>query len=89
MKDLFYLRPKALCTLWYNSCPVGVHKLKKYVACMCARKLALWKNMNHTLKATKASALFNAGIPEKMIREVTGHRSNALQLYERPAVEQQ
>ena len=31
--------------------------------------------------------LFNAGVPEKLIRGVTGHRSNALQLYERPTTE--
>ena len=30
----------------------------------------------------------NAGVPEKIIRDVTGHRSNALHLYERPTVEQ-
>ena len=32
--------------------------------------------------------LFNAGAPEKLIRGVTGHRSNALQLYQRPTTEQ-
>ena len=31
---------------------------------------------------------FNAGVPEKLIRDVTGHRSNALQLYERPTLQQ-
>ena len=30
----------------------------------------------------------HAGVPEKIIRDVTGHRSNALHLYERPTVEQ-
>ena len=39
-------------------------------------------------KGTGASALFNAGAPEKLIRDVTGHRSNALQLYERPTLQQ-
>ena len=34
-------------------------------------------------QATGASALFNAGAPEKLIQDVTGHRPNALQLYER------
>jgi hypothetical protein len=29
--------------------------------------------------------LFNAGIPEKMIRERTGHRSSALFNYEKPS----
>lgn len=32
--------------------------------------------------------MFNAGVPEKLIRDATGHRSSALQLYERPTTEQ-
>ncbi len=40
---------------------------------------------NHSLRATGASALFNAQVPEKLIKGVTGHKSSqALQLYERP-----
>ena len=46
------------------------------------------KKTNHSLRATGASALFTAGVPEKLIRDVTGHRSSALQLYERPTAEQ-
>ena len=42
------------------------------------------KKTNHSLRATGASALFNAGVPDKLIRDVTSHWSNALQLYERP-----
>ena len=33
---------------------------------------------NHSLCGTGATALFNTNIPEKMIRDVTGHKSNAL-----------
>ncbi len=40
------------------------------------------------MRATGATALFSAGVPDKMIREVTGHRSNALELYERPSMAQ-
>ena len=38
---------------------------------------------------TGASALFNAGVPERLIRDVTGHKLNALHLYERPTEQQQ
>ena len=34
-----------------------------------------------------ASSLFNAGVEEKLIRERTGHRSNALLKYEKPSEE--
>ena len=91
VSDLFYLRPKASFmdeSVWYECSPVGVNKLKKYMECMCQEAGIADKKTNHSLRATGASALFNAGVPEKMIREVTGHRSNALQLYERPTLEQ-
>ena len=39
---------------------------------------------NHSLRATGASTLFEANVPEKVIQEHTGHRSvKALRLYER------
>ena len=30
----------------------------------------------HSLRATGATALFNAGVPENLIQDVTGHRSS-------------
>ena len=55
---------------------------------MCVKRLVLLGKDNHSSCAMGVSALFNAGVPEKLIRGVTGHRSNALQLYERPTTEQ-
>ena len=46
------------------------------------------KKTKHSLRATGATALFNAGVPEKLIHDVTGHKSSALQLYERPTLQQ-
>ena len=46
------------------------------------------KKTIHSLRAPGASAMFNAGVPEKLIRDVTGHTSNALHLYERPNLQQ-
>ena len=88
--DVFYLRPKASYTggVWYDRAAVGVHKLKKYLECMCKEAGIQGKKTNHSLRATGATALFSAGVPEKLIRGVTGHRSSALQLYERPTTEQ-
>ena len=38
---------------------------------------------NHSLRATGASEVFAAGVPEKIIKERTGHRSlEALHIYE-------
>ena len=49
---------------------------------------ALFQKNNHSLRATGATMLFSAGVPEKLIRDVTGHTSNALELDERPSVAQ-
>ena len=54
------------------------------MANMC-KEAGMDKNSNHSLHAT---AFFNAGIPEKLIRDVTGHRSKALELYECPSLNQ-
>ena len=42
---------------------------------MCKEAGIQEKKTNHTLRAIGATALFNAGVPEKLIRDVTGHRS--------------
>lgn len=88
---MFYLRPKKVGgpgTPWYDCVPVGREKLRTYMETMRKDAGITEKKTNHSLRATGASALFNAGVPEKLIRDVTGHRSNALQLYERPTVQQ-
>ena len=63
-----------------------VHISSRHFQSACVKRLV--KKTNHSMRATGASALFNAGLPEKLIRGVTGHRSKALQLYERPTTEQ-
>ena len=56
---------------------------------MCREAGISEKKTNHSLRAT---ALFSAGAPERLICDVTGHQSNALQLYyqlyERPSLAQ-
>ena len=43
---------------------------------------------NHSLRASGATAMFTAEVPEKMIKEVTGQKSSkALAIYEWPTVE--
>ena len=88
--DVFYLRPKKFAPEslpWYDCAAVGRCKLDKFMQVMC-EEAGVEKKTNHSLRATGCTALFNAGVPEKMIRDVTGHRSNAIQLYERPTEEQ-
>ena len=53
---------------------------------MCVAAGIEEKKTNHSLRATGATAMFSANVPEKVIRDITGHQSNALHLYERPTV---
>ena len=88
--DCFYLRPRKKFTRdtpWYDCAPVGKETMKKYMATMCAAA-GIERKTNHSLRATGASAMFHAGVPEKLIRDVTGHTSNALHLYEHPTLQQ-
>ena len=41
------------------------------------------KYTNHSLRATCATRLFQAGVDEQLIKSVTGHRSEAVQDYKR------
>lgn len=39
---------------------------------------------NHSLRASCATRLFNAGVDEQLIARQTGHRSSAIRAYKRP-----
>ena len=88
--DIFYLRPKQNANSdvpWYECAAVGKHKLNTFMESICL-DAGVSKKTNHSLRATGTTALFNAGVPEKNIRDVTAHRSNSLHLYERPTEQQ-
>ena len=87
MKDLFYCRPlQKISELqpWYSAVPVGRNMLNQMVALMCENAGIAGKKTNHSLRVTGATALFDAGVPERIIQSRTGHKSvEALRLYER------
>ncbi|CAC5381937.1 unnamed protein product [Mytilus coruscus] len=47
------------------------------------------KRTNHSLRASAATRLYNAGIEEQRVAETTGHRSNAVRVYKRTSAYQQ
>ena len=55
---------------------------------LCA-KAGLPRKTSHCLRKTTATRLFQANVEEKLIRERTGHRSNALFNYEQKSEEQE
>ena len=94
-KDLFYWRPfdtvpKDPAAPWYMASPVGKNVLGDMMKNICKEAGIVGKKTNHSLRATRTSELFAAGVPERIIQQRTGHRSlDALRLYERPTEKQQ
>ena len=91
-KDVFYVRPLKNWTadsIWYMSVPVGKNTLSSMVPKMF-KSAGLEEKTNHSLRSTASTALFEAGVPEKVIQNATGHRSlKALRIYERVSKEQE
>ena len=70
----------------FEKVPVGINTLNKVLPDLCEAARVKRKTA-HCLRVTCASSLFNAGVEEKLKRERTGHRSNALLKYEKPSEE--
>ena len=77
----FYFKPNSK-RLAYDKQVVGINKLNGILPSMC-KEAGFKAKSSHCLRVTCASALFNAGVEEKLIRDRTGHRSNALFKYEK------
>ncbi len=68
---------------WYSEKPLGVNSIKKVVKNL-AQKAGLEGNFsNHSLRATCATRLFEVGVDEQLIKNVTGHHSDSVRDYKR------
>ena len=61
---------------------VGINTLYHLLPDMC-QVAKIKRKTAHCLRVTCASSLFNAGVDSKLIRDRTGHRSDALMKYEK------
>ena len=92
--DFLYLQPKPQVPSdpkesWFYPSPIGKNTLQNFLSSMCVEAGIQEKKTNHSLRTTDATAMFAAQVPEKMIKDITGHKSSkALALYERPSVAQ-
>jgi hypothetical protein len=86
----FYFQPLTTPagSVWFSLAPVGHNKLKDIVKTMMQMAGYHGYYTNHSLRATTATRLFKEHIPEQMIMEQTGHRSNAINNYKRTTDEQ-
>lgn len=90
-QDIFFFRPLDKSPVdtslpWYlGSQPVGKNTLDLKLRKMCSLAgIQGGPISNHSLRATSATQMFEMGVPEKLIKERTGHKSlEALRTYER------
>ncbi len=69
--------------VWYTDKPVGMNKLRDTVKSLMLAAGIDGRYTNHSLRVTAATRMFSKGIEEKVIKERTGHKSNAVRAYER------
>jgi len=87
-KDVFYLTPLPKVPAdptkpWFKTVPVGKNRLNMMLKEMCAEAGITTNYTNHSLRAYGATTMFQAGVPEKLIKQRTGHRSlESLHQYE-------
>jgi len=90
----FYMQPmpqlpKLPSKPWYKVTPVGVNPLKGMMAKITGLAGLTGAYTNHSLRATSASHMFAAGVPEMIVAQFTGHKTTkALRQYERTTVPQ-
>ncbi len=67
---------------WYFDSPVGVNTLGNVVKDLCKKAGFDGLHTNHSLRAMSVTRMYNQGIPEKVISEVSGHWSLVIREYE-------
>ncbi len=68
---------------WYSDRLVGINQLKKVVKNIMEKGGLEGKYTNHSLRATCATRMFQAGIDEQLIKTFTGHKSDSVHDYKR------
>ena len=94
VQDNFYVTPLPNKPLdptkpWYTKTPIGRNRLNSMLKEMCLEAGISGKYTNHSLRAYGVTSMFQAGVPEKLIQQRTGHRSlEGLRHYERTSESQ-
>ena len=78
-----YLRPKLRYNpiTWFNDQPYSKNKICGVVKTLCKLTNIEGKFSNHSLRATSASRMFDNNVPEQVIKEITGHKSECVRVY--------
>ena len=83
-KPNFYLQSlkKTRPYCWYSTMPVGVNSVRKVIGKLLKDAGLDGYFTNHSLRRTCATRLFQAGTDVKLVKEVTGHISDAVHKYQ-------
>ncbi len=83
--EALYLRPwpNYQPGLWYQDMPIGVNKLCGFVKEITSKAGIDGFFTNYSLYSTAATHLYQGGVEEQVITEITGHRSLAMRGYKR------
>ena len=89
-KSNFYLQclQKPTPKQWYGEQVIGVHTIGKIVSELMKRAKIEGFFMNHSLRRSGGTRLFRAEVDKKLIKEMTGHRSDAVDAYAITSMEQ-
>ena len=87
--NALYLRPKANYSQdWYIDTPVGINRLQSAVRELCQEAGLSGYFINHSLRATAATCMYNNVVKEQMISEVTGHRLLCVRSFKKSSITQ-
>ena len=67
---------------WYSREVLGAHKVREVVKELLSSANIDGYFTNHSLRSTGGSRLFQAGVDRKLVKEFTGHRSDAVDCYQ-------
>ena len=83
-KENFYLqsRVKTMPKLWYQEQVIGKNTISKVVQKMVETCKVEGFFTNHLLRRSRGTRLFNQGVDRKIVKEITGHRSDAVDAYQ-------
>ncbi len=66
---------------WYSDKPVGINSIAKCVSNLMKQAGKNGNFTNHSLQVTAATRMFQGGIEEQLVKEKTGHKSDAVRTY--------
>ena len=83
-KKNFYLQSlqKPSPKQWYAEQVIGVHTISKITADLMKAAEIEGYFTNHSLRRSGGTRLFRAGVDRKLVKEFTGHRSDAVDQYQ-------